>query len=402
MAGSPIVVLDIGASKILCLVGEVQNDQVKILGMGESPCAGLRRSAVVDMTKVVEAIRQSVREAERAAGLKITGAYVGIAGEGVDAMQHCSTVAIVGNSSPIDEEDVQRALAAAEQEASATPHTTMHRIVQSYAVDGEPVQNPLWLHGNRLAIESLTVSASDYVCTTLERAASEAGLDIAGFLLEPLAAAETTLSIDERAMGVGILDIGAGTSDLALFCGPLRHVVEIPFGGDDITRDLSMVLNISMREAEELKRQCCVRCHGEEGDEMLSYNMTAGRTNAMTRQQLSEIIEARQQEIFEFVREAIASTPHGQQLAAGLVLTGGGALLGNITELAEQVLGIPVRFGVPQDIVAPSSMEDPSYATAIGLLRFAGSDHGEIGKAEEAEPAGIGFLGKLSRILSLF
>jgi cell division protein FtsA len=402
MAGSPIVVLDIGASKVLCLVGEVQNDQVKILGMGQSPCAGLRRSAVVDMTKVVEAIRHSVRDAERAAGLKITGAYVGIAGEGVEAIQHCSTVAIVGNASPIDEEDVQRALAAAEQEASATPHTTMHRIVQSYAVDGEPVQNPLWLHGNRLAIESLTVSAADHVCTTLERAASEAGLDIAGFLLEPLAAAETTLSIDERAMGVGLLDIGAGTSDLALFYGPLRHVVEIPFGGDDITRDLSMVLNISMREAEALKRQCCVCCYGEEGDEMLSYNMTAGRTNAMTRQQLSEIIEARQQEIFEFVREAIAATPHGQMLAAGLVLTGGGALLGNVAELAEQILGIPVRLGIPQDIVAPSSVQDPAYATAIGLLRFAGSDHGEVGKAPTPEPAGIGFLGKLSRILSLF
>jgi cell division protein FtsA len=389
MAGSPIVVLDIGASKVLCLVGEVQNDQVKILGMGQSPCAGLRRSAVVDMTKVVEAIRHSVRDAERAAGLKITGAYVGIAGEGVEAIQHCSTVAIVGNASPIDEEDVQRALAAAEQEASATPHTTMHRIVQSYAVDGEPVQNPLWLHGNRLAIESLTVSAADHVCTTLERAASEAGLDI-------------TLSIDERAMGVGLLDIGAGTSDLALFYGPLRHVVEIPFGGDDITRDLSMVLNISMREAEALKRQCCVCCYGEEGDEMLSYNMTAGRTNAMTRQQLSEIIEARQQEIFEFVREAIAATPHGQMLAAGLVLTGGGALLGNVAELAEQILGIPVRLGIPQDIVAPSSVQDPAYATAIGLLRFAGSDHGEVGKAPTPEPAGIGFLGKLSRILSLF
>lgn len=404
MSGSPIVVLDIGSSKVLCLVGEAQGEQVKILGMGTSPCAGLRRSSVIDMTKVVDSIRNAVREAERAAGLKITGAYVGMAGEGITAAQHRSTVAILGNSNPIDEDDVQRALTAAEQEVAGAPQTVMHRIVQDYAVDGESVQNPVWLHGNRLSIETLTISAADFACTTIERAASEAGLSIAGFLLEPLAAAETTLSIDERDMGVGLLDLGAGTSDLALFCGSLRHVVEIPFGGDDITRDLSKVLNISTREAEQLKRQCAVRYAGEEGDEMLSFTMTSGRGNSMTRHQLSEIMEARQREIFEFVGEAIAATPHGQMLAAGLVITGGGALLGHVAELAEEVLGLPVRLGIPQHIVVPSLMQDPSYATAVGLLRFASSDHDEIGRAESpvAVYSADGFFGKLSRILSMF
>ena len=228
MSGSPIVVLDIGSSKTLCIVGEAQGDQVKVLGSGSSPSTGLRRSSITDMTKVVESIRTAVRDAERSAGLKITGAYVGMSGEGVSAAQHRSTVAILGDSNPIDEEDVQRALTAAEQEAAGTPQTVMHRIVQNYAVDGEPVQNPLWLQGNRLSIETLTVSAADFASTTLERAADEAGIHIAGFLLETLAAAETTLSIDERDMGVGLLDMGAGTSDLALFCGPLRHVVDIP------------------------------------------------------------------------------------------------------------------------------------------------------------------------------
>ena len=396
--------MDIGSSNVLCLVGETQGEQVKILGMGSSPCAGLRRSSVIDMTKVVDSIRHAVREAERAAGLKITGAYVGMAGEGITAAQHRSTVAILGNSNPIDEDDVQRALTAAEQEVAGSPQTVMHRIVQDYAVDGESVQNPLWLHGNRLSIETLTVSAADFACTTIERAAGEAGLSIAGFLLEPLAAAETALSIDERDMGVGLLDLGAGTSDLALFCGSLRHVVEIPFGGDDITRDLSMVLNISTREAEQLKRQCAVRYPGEDGDDMLSFTMTSGRTNSMTRHQLSEIIEARQREIFEFVGKAIEATPHGQMLAAGLVITGGGALLGNVAELAEEVLGLPVRLGIPQNIVAPSLMQDPSYATAVGLLRFASSDHDEIGRTDSpvAASSGDGFFGKLSRILSLF
>lgn len=404
MSGSPIVVLDIGNSKTLCIVGEAQGDQVKVLGSGSSPSTGLRRSSVTDMTKVVESIRTAVRDAERTAGLKITGAYVGMSGEGVSAAQHRSTVAILGDSNPIDEEDVERALTAAEQEAAGAPQTIMHRIVQNYAVDGEPVQNPLWLQGNRLSIETLTVSTADFASTTLERAADEAGIHIAGFLLETLAAAETTLSIDERNMGVGLLDMGAGTSDLALFCGPLRHVVDIPLGGDDITRDLSMVLNISLREAEQLKTQCSVGYEAEGGDELLSFNMTSGRKNSMTRQQISEIIEARQREIFEHIGRAIETSPNAQMLSAGLVLTGGGALMENVSELAEEVLGLPVRLGIPQDIVAPSMMQDPSYATAIGLLRLAGSDYNEIGRAEAPGPSSHtnGFLGKLSKILSLF
>ena len=404
MSGSPIVVLDIGSSKTLCIVGEAQSDQVKVLGSGLSPSTGLRRSSITDMAKVVESIRTAVRDAERSAGLKITGAYVGMSGEGVSAAQHRSTVAILGDSNPIDEEDVQRALTAAEQEAAGTPQTVMHRIVQNYAVDGEPVQNPLWLQGNRLSIETLTVSAADFASTTLERAADEAGIHIAGFLLETLAAAETTLSIDERDMGVGLLDMGAGTSDLALFCGPLRHVVDIPLGGDDITRDLSMVLNISSREAEQLKTQCALRYDGEEGDDMLSFNMTSGRSISMTRNQISEIIEARQREIFEYVGKAIDASPHASMMAAGLVLTGGGALMGEVAELAEEVLGLPVRLGVPQDLVASSMMQDPSYATAIGLLRLAGSEYDEIGRAESPTPSSStnGFFGKLSKILSLF
>ena len=404
MSGSPIVVLDIGNSKTLCIVGEEQGNQVKVLGSGLSPSTGLRRSSITDMTKVVDSIRKAVQDAERSAGLKITGAYVGMSGEGVSAEQHRSTIAILGDSNPIDEEDVQRALTAAEQEAAGTPQTIMHRIVQNYAVDGEPVQNPLWLQGNRLSIETLTVSAADFASTTLERAADEAGIHIAGFLLETLAAAESTLSVDERDMGVGLLDMGAGTSDLALFCGPLRHVIDIPLGGDDVTRDLSMVLNISMREAEQLKTQCAVRYEGERGDDLLSFNLTSGRSNSMTRHQISEIIEARQREILEYVGRAIETSPHAQMLAAGLVLTGGGALIGDVAELAEEVLGLPVRLGIPQDIVAPSMMQDPSYATAIGLLRLAGSEYDEIGRAEAPSSSSHtkGFFGKLSKILSLF
>ena len=377
MAESPVVVLDVGASKVLCLVGEVQNNsQVKILGLGQSPCTGLRRSAVIDMPQVAESIRTALAEAERSTGLKIAGAYLGMAGEGISARTNYSTVGISGSSNPISEEDRDRALLAVAQEQAAEAQTVMHRFVQSYAVDGEPVQNPLWLHGNRLSIEVLTVSVAEHLCTAFRHAASKAGVEIAGVVLESVGIAHATLSQDERDMGVALLDLGAGTCDLAVFQGPMRHMEEIPLGGDDITHDLSVVLSIPIREAEQLKcRFGSVSCPGEDGDQTVTYRTTAGRACTLTKQQVSAVIEARQREIFEYVRQALVNTPYNERLAAGIVLTGGGAALNQIAPLAEEVFGHHVRIGVPQDVIAPVAVNDPSYTTAIGLLRFVADGH---------------------------
>lgn len=406
MAGSPIVVLDIGASKILCLVGEPQSGrELKILGMGSSSSTGLRRDAVIDMPRLVAAIRQTVLEAERTAGLKIAGAYVGLSGQEITARSSRSAVAISGVSNPIDEADVARAMAAAEQDAptDGQGQVVLHRVIQTYAVDGEPVQNPLWLHGNKLEVQTLTVSASRQSCTTLTRAAEEAGIDIAGFILETVAAAAAVVSPDEQEMGVGILDIGAGSSDLAVFHDQLRHVAEVPFGGEDITRDLSVVLNMSPRNAEQLKREYgCVCCSSEEGEQSISFQTTAGRTRTQTRHQLSQIIEARQQEILEFVRQEIERTEVGQKLAAGMIFTGGGALLQNLPQLGEQVLGMPVRLGLPQDVMASEPLQDPHYATAVGLLRFAGEDHQEEAQLPSATPATERFRDRVFRLFSFF
>ena len=402
MAGSPVVVLDIGASKVLCLVGEMQAEgRLKVLGIGNSPCAGLRRSAVIDMPKVVDSIRSAVGKAERSAGLKITGAFIGIAGEDVSTRTSRSAVAISGTSNPIDEDDVQRALTAAEQGAPSGAQTVLHRFVQSYAIDGELVQNPLWLHGNKLEIETLSITASSQVRTTLLRATEEAGVEIAGFILETVASASTIATLDEREMGVGILDIGAGTSDLAIFCGPLRHAAEIPFGGDDITKDLSVVLNISPREAEQLKRDYgCVRCEPERSEEAVSFRTTAGRVYTLTRQQLSEIIEARQQETLEFVHGELEQNRYGQMLAAGIILTGGGALLGNIAQLGEEILGMPVRIGAPQNIIASNSAHNPRFTTAIGLLRFALDEHAQEGHIQSLVPENESLGQKIAKLFS--
>ena len=403
MAGSPVVVLDVGASKVLCLVGEVQNNsQVKILGLGESPCTGLRRSAVIDMPQVAESIHTALAEAERSTGLKIAGAYLGMAGEGINAHTSSNAVGISG-SNPISEEDRDRALLAAAQEQVAEDQTVIHRFVQSYAVDDELVQNPLWLHGNRLSIEVLTISVAEHLCTAFRHAASKAGVEIAGVILESMGAAHATLSQDERDMGVALLDLGAGTCDLAVFQGPLRHVEEIPLGGDDITRDLSVVLSIPFREAEQLKcRFGSVRCSGEEGDQAVTYHTTAGRACSLTRQQVSAIIEARQREIFEYVRQALVNAPYHDRLSAGIVLTGGGAALEQIAPLAEEVFGLQVRTGVPQDVIAPATVSDPSYATAIGLLRFVVNEHSAAAETHDPDRSRNGVAHALGKLFNFF
>ena len=403
MAGSPVVILDVGASKVLCLVGEVQNNsQVKILGLGESPCTGLRRSAVIDMPQVAESIHTAIAEAERSTGLKIAGAYLGMAGEGISAQTNTSAVGISG-SNPISEEDRDRALLAVAQEQIADDQTVLHRFVQSYAVDDELVQNPLWLHGNRLSIEVLTVSADEHLCTAFRHAASKVGVEIAGVVLESVGAAHATLSQDERDMGVALIDLGAGTCDIAVFLGPLRHVEEIPLGGDDITRDLSVVLSIPFREAEQLKcRFGSVSCSGEEGDQAVTYHTTAGRACSLTRQQVSAIIEARQREIFEYVRQTLVNTPYNDRLSAGIVLTGGGASLGQIAPLAEEVFGHQVRIGVPQDVIAPATVSDPSYATAIGLLRFVANEHSAAAEAHDADRPRNGVAHAIGKLFNFF
>jgi len=404
MAGSPIVVLDIGASKVVCLIGEADTDStVKILGMGISVCLGLRRSVIVDLPKVVDAIQEAVQEAERAAGLKVTGAYVGVAGKDITSCISHSAVAISGSGTPIDEEDVDRALAAAEQAAVPASATVLHRFIQSYVVDGSQVQNPLLLHGSKLEIETLSVITDSHAHITLQRAIEEAGISIAGFVLESIGTAAGVVSYDEREMGVALLDIGAGTSDLAVFHqGSLCCFEEIPFGGNDITNDISKVLNASPRIAEELKHQYGFVCTQDSpNDQLISFATTAGRSRSISCQELRAIIEARQQEILEFVGQTLERHQVRHQLAAGLILTGGGALLENLPILGEEVLGLPVRLGIPAGTVGTDQVQDPRFTTAVGLLNFVAHEHAQDPFAAHSSQS-KGFIDRITRFLSFF
>lgn len=403
MTGAPIVVLDLGSAGVKCLVGEaLDEDQLKIIGWGDAPCKGLRNGQVIDMPAVVAAIRHSVDAAERSAGLSISGAYMGISGEAVSTSTCNSAIAISGVSSAIDEEDLQRAVATAEQSEVPQDRRVLHRFTYRYTVDGQEVKTPLWLHGNRLEVEMLNITAADAVCATLERAAATAGIEVVGFVHSSLALSSLLVSSDERDMGIAVIDLGAGSTDLALFQeGSLRHLESIPYGGADITKDIAVVLGTSHGEAENLKSEYgYVGRPYEETPADVEFRTTAGRRHTIAADQLAAIVEARQREILEFAAHAIRQQMGDQGLAAGVVISGGGALLENIVELAEEVLGLPVRQGRAHDLSGAEAVHAPPYTTACGLLHFTLFDQQETG-VSPMPSAPNGFLNKLARIFSL-
>ena len=240
-------------------------------------------------------------------------------------------------------------------------------------------------------------------CSVLPR---RRGIEIVGYILETVAASSSVLTLDEREMGVGILDMGAGTTDLAIFNGPLRHVKEIPFGGDDITKDLSVVLNMSPREAEQLKRQYGSVCYREdededEDDETISFRTTAGKVHTLTLHQLSEIIEARQHEIFEFVKAEVEDQPSSAMLAAGFIFTGGGALLGNVADLGEEVLGLPVRhLARRRRSSPPNRCRIPAMQRRLACCVLPPDECAREGHLLSPGPAGSRILEKLTKLFS--
>ena len=403
MTGAPIVVLDLGSAGVKCLVGEaLDEEQLKIIGWGDAPCKGLRNGQIIDMPAVVAAIRHSVEAAERSAGLSISGAYMGIAGDAVATSTCNSAIAISGASSAIDEDDLKRAVATAEQSEVPPDRRVLHRFTYRYTVDGQEVKTPLWLHGNRLEVEMLNITAADSVCGTLERAAATAGIEVVGFVHSSLALSSLLVSSDEREMGIAVIDLGAGSTDLALFHeGSLRHLETIPFGGADITKDIAVVLGTSHSEAEKLKSENgYVGRPYEETPADVDFRTTAGRRHTIAADQLAAIIEARQREVLEFAATAIRQQMGEQGLAAGVVITGGGALLEHVGELAEEVLGLPVRLGRPHHLSGAEAVHTPPYTTACGLLHFTLFDQHETA-VDPMPTAPDGLLNKLARIFSL-
>lgn len=372
--GKTIAGIDIGTTKICTLVGEVDDEGLlRIVGVGITPSRGLRKGVVVNVNEAAEAIAASVEKAERISGYEIERAYVSVAGAHISSTNSRGVVAVAHGHHGISEDDIERALDAAQAIAIPYNREVIHIVPRGYTVDGQDgVREPLGMHGYRLEVETHIVTGAATSIQNLVKCVE--GLDIAieQLVLSPLASGEAVLTDTEREMGVVLADIGGGTTDIAVFIeGSVWHTTILAVGGNHLTNDIAVGLRAPFTTAEELKkRHGYAYPLGLAGDEMLdvaAFGENARQT--VSRQFLARIIEARMREIFELIVQEVKRSGYDGLLPAGVVLCGGTADLAGITELGREVLNLPVRVGAPHDLQGlVDVLSSPAYATSVGLL----------------------------------
>ncbi|MBI4551011.1 MAG: cell division protein FtsA [Candidatus Latescibacteria bacterium] len=368
--------LDIGTTKIAALIGEREDSDLKILGVGTHPSEGLRRGVVVDIEKTVESIKRAVEDAERMAGIEIDAVYVGIAGDHIHSVNSRGVIAVARGDRGITQKDIDRALDAAKALQIPMDRQLIHVLPQEFIVDDQRgIRNPSGLFGVRLEVLVHIVTGAITSAQNLYKCIRRAGLEVKDLVLEPLASSYAVLSKDEKELGVALLDMGGGTTDLAVFYeGSIRHTAVIGLGGRNITNDIAIGLRTPLDQAEAIKRKHCVALSSLiKEDELIDVPGVGGRpSRRVSKEQLGAIVEPRMEETFTFARREIKKSGYDDLLGTGVVITGGGALMPGTVELAEHVFGMPVKLGVPQGfggIVDPA--KSPMHATGIGLILYA-------------------------------
>jgi cell division protein FtsA len=372
----PIVVgIDIGTTKVCTLVARVEQERdLRILGVGIEPAQGIKKGTIVDLAAASQSIARSVEKAERSSGLEITSALVSLAGSHVSSVNSKGVVGISGRV--IDQDDVERALDAAQ--AVAIPHNReiIHVIQRGFTVDGQDgIRMPVGMHGYRLEVEAHIITAAAATVENLRQCVLASGVQVAQFVLNPLASAEVVLTETERQMGVVVCDIGGGTTDMAIYIdGDIWHTMVLGLGGNHLTSDIAHGLRLSISQAEDIKRQYGHAIEREISDQ---ENFTArsfgeDRPIQISRKELAMIIQARAEEIFELLLQEIKRSGYDGLLPAGMVLTGGSSLLPGIRALASDVLGLPVRLARPENLMGlTDQIYSPAYSTSVGLLYWA-------------------------------
>ncbi|WP_130469836.1 cell division protein FtsA [Candidatus Magnetaquicoccus inordinatus] len=379
-----IVGLDIGTTKICCIVADQQPDgRLDIIGVGTHPSRGLRKGVVIDIDSTVESMRMAVEEAEMMAGVEIRMVYAGIAGGHIKSGNSNGVVAT--KDGEVTASDIQRVLDAARAHNIPMDREILHIIPQEYILDGQDgIKQPLNMSGVRLEARVHIVTGAVASAQNIIKCVNRCGLDVGDIILEQLASAEAVLTPDEKELGVCLLDIGGGTTDIALFSeGHIKHTAVLAIGGDHLTNDIAVGLRTPTREAELIKRKygCALSSlvNPEESIEVPSIGDRKARS--LGRHILAEIIEPRVEELFTLVSREIARSGFEEQLAAGVVLTGGSSITEGMVELAEEVFNKPVRRGTPQGIGGLTDVvNSPVYATAVGLVMFASRNEKEISR----------------------
>jgi len=368
-----IVGLDIGTTKIAAIVGEVTEDGIDVIGIGTAPSRGIRKGVVVNIDATVQSIEKAIEEAEHMAGCEITQVYAGIAGGHIKGLNSHGTVAV--KDKEVRDGDVLRVIESAKAVAIPMDREIIHVLPQEFIVDEQDgIREPLGMAGVRLEAKVHIVTAAVTSAQNIIKCCNRCGLTVADIVLEPLASAEAALHDDEKELGVALVDIGGGTTDVAVFSeGAIVHTGVLPLGGNHLTNDIAVGLRAPLDAAEKIKqRYGCAVPHLVSEEETVEVPSVGGRPpRVVPRRVLVDIVMPRMEEIFEHVRKEIARSGHEDRLASGLVLTGGGAILEGITELAEEVSGLPTRRGAPRNIGGLFDVvKSPAYATGVGLVKY--------------------------------
>ncbi|MDX9686046.1 MULTISPECIES: cell division protein FtsA [Halopseudomonas] len=376
-----IVGLDIGTSKVVALVGEIGTDgELEIVGIGSHPSRGMKKGVVVNIESTVQSIQRAIEEAELMAGCQIHSVYAGIAGNHIRSMNSHGIVAI--REGEVVQADIDRVLDAAQAVAIPADQKVLHILPQEYVIDNqEGVREPRGMSGVRLEAKVHLVTCAMNAVQNIEKCIRRCGLEVEDVILEQLASSYSVLTEDEKELGVCMVDIGGGTTDIAIFTeGAIRHTAVIPIAGDQVTNDIAMALRTPTQHAEEIKiRYACALAKLAGPEETIKVPSVGERPpRDLSRQALAEVVEPRYDELFTLIQAELRRSGFEDMIPAGIVLTGGTAKMEGAVELAEEIFHMPVRLGVPQEFKGLSDVvRNPIYATGVGLLHYGMKHHGD-------------------------
>lgn len=376
-----IVGLDIGTSKVVAIVGQINDDGgLHVVGIGGHKSRGLKKGTVVNIESTVESIQRAVEEAELMAGCHIQSVYAGIAGSHIRSMNSHGIVAI--RDREVMRQDIERVIDAAQAVAIPADQKVLHILPQEYIIDSqEGVKEPMGMSGVRLEAKVHLVTCAINAVQNIEKCIKRCGLDTDEIILEQLASSYSVLTEDERELGVCLVDIGGGTSDIAVFTdGAIRHTGVIPIAGDQVTNDIAMALRTPTENADDIKiKYACALTQLASSEETIKVPSVGDRASReLSRQALAEVVEPRYDELFNLVQAELRRSGFENLLAAGVVLTGGTSKMEGAIELAEEIFHAPVRVGTPHSVTGLSDIvENPIYSTGVGLLQYGLRQHQE-------------------------
>jgi cell division protein FtsA len=371
-----LVGLDVGTSKVTAVAGEIlDGGGLDVVGIGVAESAGIRRGAVVNVDAAVDAIKKAIEEAELMAGVEIDSVHLALSGPQIKGFNSRGVIAVAGKNREITREDVRRAIDAAKAVSLPTGREILHVLPQDFVVDEQDgIGAPVGMLGARLEVNVHIITGNQSSTQNMVGCVNRAGVEVVETVVEQLAAGEAVLTQDEKELGVALVDIGGGTTDVAIYeRGSLWHTAAIPIGGDHFTNDIAVGLRTPVPDAEKIKRKCgCALSAMVDEDETMEVASVGGRKpRIMARRILSEILQPRAEEIFHMVWDEIRRAGYEKSLNSGIVLTGGGAILDGMPEIAEQIFDLPIRRGLPGHVGGLADhVASPTFATGVGLVLY--------------------------------